>query len=90
MPFTYKTVLIVGATSGIGLGMAEKFVAEGVKVIVSGRRQEKLDAFVQKHGSAKAGAIRFDITDTAGLDAFVNKYVRLSPHYTYTVTYTHR
>lgn len=75
MPFTYKTVLIVGATSGIGLGMAEKFVAEGVKVIVSGRRQEKLDEFVQKHGSAKAGAIRFDITDTAGLDGFVDKYV---------------
>lgn len=75
MPFTYKSVLIVGATSGIGAGLADKLVAEGSKVIAVGRRQDRLDEFVKKHNSAKAAAIRYDITDNAGLDAFVNEYV---------------
>lgn len=73
MGFPYKTVLLVGATSGIGAGLADKFVQEGSKVIAVGRRQDRLDAFVQKHGADKASAIKFDITDRAGLDAFVQK-----------------
>jgi NADP-dependent 3-hydroxy acid dehydrogenase YdfG len=71
MPFTYKTVLIVGATSGVGGGMADKLMAEGSKVIAVGRPQDVLDEFVPKHGAAKAAAIRFDITDDAGMDSFV-------------------
>lgn len=74
MPFPYKTVLLVGATSGIGAGLAEKLVGEGAKVIAVGRRQEKLDEFVQKHGGEKASAIKYDVTDRAGLDAFVQRY----------------
>lgn len=73
MPFTYKTVLVVGATSGIGAGLADKFISEGSKVIAVGRRQDRLDAFVAKHGSSKAAAIKFDVTDSNGVDAFVNK-----------------
>ncbi|KAK2608287.1 hypothetical protein N8I77_006905 [Diaporthe amygdali] len=79
MPFTYKSVLIVGATSGIGAGLADKLVAEGSKVIAVGRRQDRLDEFVKKHNSAKAAAIRYDITDNAGLDAFVNEVVTKHP-----------
>ncbi|GKT42998.1 putative oxidoreductase DltE [Colletotrichum spaethianum] len=75
MPFTYKTVLIIGATSGIGAGMADKLVSEGSKVIAVGRRQDRLDSFVQKHGSSKAATIRFDVTDNEGMDAFVHKVV---------------
>lgn len=75
MPFTYKTVLIVGATSGIGMGMADKLISEGSNVIAVGRRQDRLDEFVQKHASPKATAIRFDITDEAGMDAYVRKSV---------------
>jgi NADP-dependent 3-hydroxy acid dehydrogenase YdfG len=73
MPFTYKTILLVGATSGIGAGLADKFIAEGSRVIAVGRRQDRLDAFVKKHGEEKAGAIRFDVTDSAGMDAFVSQ-----------------
>jgi NADP-dependent 3-hydroxy acid dehydrogenase YdfG len=73
MPFTYKSVLIVGATSGIGAGMADKLIAEGSKVIAVGRRQERLDAFVKKHNSPNAASIRYDITDHEGLDSFVSK-----------------
>lgn len=73
MPFTYKSILLVGATSGIGASLADKFVAEGSQVIAVGRRQDKLDEFVNKHKSTKAAALKYDITDSTGLDAFVNE-----------------
>ncbi|MBN2424093.1 MAG: SDR family oxidoreductase [Calditrichaceae bacterium] len=37
-----KTVLITGATSGIGLACAEVFAAKGAKLIITGRRENRL------------------------------------------------
>lgn len=75
MVFQYNRILLVGATAGIGAALADKFIEENpaVHVIAVGRRQERLDAFVSKHGPERASAIRFDVTDRAGLDDFVNK-----------------
>jgi 3-hydroxy acid dehydrogenase/malonic semialdehyde reductase len=39
------TLLVTGATSGIGLGVATRFLAEGHKVIATGRRLERLEIF---------------------------------------------
>lgn len=39
---TGKTVMITGATSGIGLATAEKYAAEGYRLIITGRREERL------------------------------------------------
>ncbi|OLN97392.1 Bifunctional solanapyrone synthase 1 [Colletotrichum chlorophyti] len=79
MSFPYRQVLLVGATSGIGAAMADKLVSDGVKVVAVGRRQNRLDAFVEKHGSSKASSIRFDITDKAGLDDFVSTVMQKFP-----------
>ncbi|KAK7926550.1 short-chain dehydrogenase reductase family [Apiospora marii] len=79
MTFPYKTVLIIGATSGIGAAMAEKLVTEGCKVIVCGRRQDRIDQFVSKHGSDKAGGIKIDITDHGSIDAFVAEVISTYP-----------
>ncbi|KAL2127701.1 hypothetical protein VTI74DRAFT_10293 [Chaetomium olivicolor] len=79
MAFSYKHVLLVGATSGIGAAMADKLVLEGAKVIAVGRRQERLDAFVQKHGPEKASGVRYDINDRAGMDAFVQGIITQYP-----------
>ncbi|KAL6874176.1 hypothetical protein HDV57DRAFT_504160 [Trichoderma longibrachiatum] len=81
MVFQYKRILLVGATAGIGAALADKFIEENpaVHVIAVGRRQERLDAFVSKHGPERASAIRFDVTDRAGLDDFVNKVVQTYP-----------
>ncbi|KAH8897122.1 NAD(P)-binding protein [Thozetella sp. PMI_491] len=79
MPFQYKRILLVGATAGIGAAMADKLIQEGAKVIAVGRRQDRLDAFVEKHGKEYAGSARFDITDKAGQDAFVKEIVETYP-----------
>lgn len=73
MSFPYKTTLVIGATSGIGLALAEKMIENGTYVIAVGRRQEKLDDFTRKHGKDKASSFQFDITDLAGIPSFVEK-----------------
>jgi len=42
MQLSGNTVLITGGTSGIGLAFAEKFLQAGSKVIITGRREERL------------------------------------------------
>ena len=78
MSFPYKCVLMVGATSGIGLAMAEKLVREGSKVIAVGRRKDRIDEFVRKHGS-NAGGITYDITDSDNLKTFVRTVTSTYP-----------
>lgn len=73
MPFQYRCILLVGATSGIGAALADRFIQEGSKVIAVGRRQDRLDAFLQKHGKDRAGALQFDITDRDRMDQFVKE-----------------
>lgn len=61
MAFPYKHVFLVGATSGIGRAMAERLVEEGARVTAVGRRQDRLDELVRRHGEDKVRAIPFDI-----------------------------
>ncbi|KAF4627236.1 hypothetical protein G7Y89_g10920 [Cudoniella acicularis] len=79
MSFPYKTVLVVGATSGIGLALAEKFISNGSHVVACGRRQENLDELVRKHGKDKVSPIQFDITDLKGIPNFVGQVIRAHP-----------
>ncbi len=51
-----KVAVITGATSGMALATAKRFVAEGAYVFVTGRRQEQLDAAVSEIGRNVTGA----------------------------------
>ncbi len=55
--------------------MADRLVQEGSKVIAVGRRQDRPDDFVGKHGKDKASAVKFDISDRENMDNFVEKSV---------------
>ncbi|OWY10180.1 NAD(P)-dependent oxidoreductase [Thioclava sp. F42-5] len=65
-----KTALITGATAGFGDAIARRFAHEGWKVIVTGRRQERLDALVEALGGPEvAHPLCFDIRDEAATRA---------------------
>ncbi|KXJ90268.1 hypothetical protein Micbo1qcDRAFT_205873 [Microdochium bolleyi] len=75
----YKKALVVGATSGIGEALAAKLIRVGTPVIVTGRRQDRLDAFVAKHGSSNASAVALDITKLHDLPAVARSIVEAHP-----------
>jgi len=79
MSFPYKTVLVIGATSGIGLALAEKLISNGSHVIAVGRRQENLDILQEKHSKDKLSTYKFDITDLTGIPSFADSYVLSIP-----------
>jgi serine 3-dehydrogenase len=57
-----KTVLITGATSGIGEACARAFASLGWRVIVTGRRADRLEALASDLGDA-VHPLAFDIRD---------------------------
>jgi serine 3-dehydrogenase len=62
------TALVTGATAGFGQAIARRFAREGWKVIVTGRRKDRLDALVEElGGSERACALVFDIRNEAAI-----------------------
>lgn len=59
-----KTVLITGASSGIGFACAHAFAREGARLILTARRKQRLDALAKelkaKHGT-EVYAIKLDV-----------------------------
>ena len=65
-----KVAIVTGSTSGIGVGIAHLFAAEGAKVIICGRRQERgqavVDEIVKEGGFASYHFM--DMTDTDSVE----------------------
>ncbi|TWT22361.1 SDR family NAD(P)-dependent oxidoreductase [Luteimonas marina] len=73
-----RTILITGATSGFGAAAVRRFLADGWRVIATGRRAERLQQLVDAHGSGRLHPLAFDIRDAdamrAALDALPDDF----------------
>lgn len=64
-----STILITGATSGFGEATARRFAREGWRVIITGRRKERLDALAGAlRVRAEVHTLCFDVRDNAAVE----------------------
>ena len=68
-----KTILITGASSGIGKACAQSLALQGNKLIITARRKDKLEALANELRSkgAKVYASVFDVRQREEVEAFV-------------------
>lgn len=68
MTLKNKTALITGASSGFGEAIARMLANEGCRLIITGRREEKLDALAKELG-VPCHVLVFDVRDRAAMQA---------------------
>lgn len=68
-----KTILVTGATSGIGWAIAESFLKKGHTVWAVGRRLEKLQTLKKQYG-AKCVIAKVDVTQEKSIKEFFKKH----------------
>lgn len=76
MKLIYKTALITGGSKGIGLGIAEALVREGMNVAITGRGQAAIETATRKLNTIREGAalgISSDARDLASQQAAVRQ-----------------
>jgi NAD(P)-dependent dehydrogenase (short-subunit alcohol dehydrogenase family) len=72
-----KLAVVSGSTAGIGLAIASALAAEGARVIVNGRTEERVSAALESIRQRIPGAdlrgVAADLGTAAGVDAFLKK-----------------
>lgn len=66
-----RTVLVTGASSGIGAAIARRFGQHGDRVILAARRKERLDVLAQEiaQSGGSAHVLPLDVRDRAAVEA---------------------
>lgn len=72
-----KTVLITGATSGIGFAAAQRAIEEGAFVVFTGRNPDQIVLTQEQFGSQSLG-IQCDHSSLVSQDHFIEKMQQLS------------
>ncbi len=69
-----KVAIVTGSTSGIGIGIARLYAAEGAHVVVCGRRKEKGEAVVERIKSEGGSASYhfLDLTDVSTIEKLIS------------------
>jgi short-subunit dehydrogenase len=80
-PPPYRSILITGASGGIGTALAVAFAAPGVHLALGGRDQARLEDVVERCRRTGAGAesARVDVTDREAMAAWVLAVDRAAP-----------
>jgi len=66
MSFKDKVVVVTGGTSGIGLAIAKEFAGQGAHLVITGRKQDRLDEAVESLGD-KTLAVKADVSNLSEL-----------------------
>jgi NAD(P)-dependent dehydrogenase (short-subunit alcohol dehydrogenase family) len=61
-----RTACVTGGASGIGLGMAQAFVAAGMNVVLADLRPDHIQTAMEELERGRAHAIELDVTDREG------------------------
>ncbi len=74
-----KVILITGASSGIGEGIAHELAARGAKVLMGARRTDRLDAIAEELRSkgAEVATCALDVTDIGSMQEFAQTALNL-------------
>lgn len=64
-----KKVVVTGGTKGLGLAIAKRFVAEGAKVVITGRNKQKTEQIASSIGAI---GIPLNLTSDTSFHEFVN------------------
>lgn len=70
-----KTAIITGGGTGIGAAVAARFVAEGAKVCIAGRRESVLDETIKSLPKGTAVKCKGDVTDPSDIERIVKTAV---------------
>lgn len=73
--FTGKTVIVTGASSGIGRGIAERFAAEGANLAIVSRSREDLEAVAKGLDAARTLIVPGSVADDGFAEALVRRTV---------------
>src|SRR6185437_214716 len=71
MEFQGKSVLITGASAGIGRELALQLAGRGARLTLCARRREKIEALAGEIGAAQALAVECDVTRDGDLEGAV-------------------
>lgn len=72
-----KTILVTGASSGIGRGIAVACATMGAKIVINGRNQSKLQETLSIMDGEGHLVLPGDLTDTVSLPALVGQFPKL-------------
>ncbi|TDU90519.1 short-subunit dehydrogenase involved in D-alanine esterification of teichoic acids [Kribbella voronezhensis] len=84
MKTTGNTIFLAGGTSGLGLGLAQRFLDLGNKVIISGRRKELLDQLAAEHPGLET--IALDVADPDSITDTVERVIATHPDVNVVIT----
>ena len=76
MSFVDKTIIVTGASSGIGAATAKRFLSLGAKVLLVARNREQMEEMFSSYDSNQYCIYPFDLTKLDQINTFVSDIIR--------------